>query len=50
MQPSSQAKFVFDFSGTHLSLQGRRGRDPMVFGFTTTNAISCEFEFCSGEV
>ena len=35
---------------------GRRGRDCMVVGFTTTYAISayhhkrCEFESCSGEV
>jgi hypothetical protein len=40
MQPSSQAKFVFDLSGTHLSLQSRRGRDPMVIGFTVTRGLA----------
>ena len=37
-------------------MRGRRGRDRMVVGFTTSYAINaylhqrCEFESCSGEV
>ena len=40
---------------SHISIRGRRCRDRMIVGFTTTNAISvyhhrcCEFESRSGQ-
>ena len=52
-----QVGILLLFGMTMLNIpRGCRGRDSMVFGFTTTYAItvyhhkSCDFEFRSGEV